>query len=105
MTGDVSSAVEGALEAGIQDVLVLNSHRWDMNNILIEEFHPRAKLIQRTHTILDPSFSAVLCVGFHVRADTAEGIRSHTLSSLTVLECKLNDEPFGEFLLVAGTAG
>ncbi len=105
MTGDVNSAVEGAIAGGAQEVLVLDSHGWNTNNILIEELHPDAKLVQGTRAILDPSFSAVLCIGFHAGAGAAEGVLSHTVSSLTVSKCILNDRPFGEFLLVAGTAG
>lgn len=105
MTGDVNAAVEGALAGGGREVLVLDGHGWNTNNVLIEELHPDAKLVQGSRMILDASFSAVFCIGFHARADATEGVLSHTVSSLTVSRCTLNEKPFGEFLLVAATAG
>jgi len=105
MTGDVNAAVEGALAAGAKEVIVLDSHGWRTNNILIEELHPEAKLIQGTRSVLDSTFSAVLCIGFHARADIAAGILSHTVSSRAVARCILNGRPFSEFFLVASTAG
>jgi D-amino peptidase len=105
MTGDINAAVEGALAAGATDVLVLDSHGFRQNNVLIEELHPEARLIQGTRSVMDPSFHAVLCVGFHARADVADGILSHTVSSLAAARCTINGKPFSEFFLLATTAG
>jgi D-amino peptidase len=105
MTGDVNAAVEGALAGGAEDILILDSHGFRQNNILIEELHPEARLIQGTRSVMDTSFSAVLCIGFHARADVALGILSHTVSSIAVARCTINGTPFSEFFLMASTAG
>ena len=41
MTLEINAAVEGALEAGVQEVLVADSH-WSMRNLIPEDLHPRA---------------------------------------------------------------
>ena len=43
MTGDVNAAIQGAAEAGVEDIVVSDGH-WDSTNILIEELDRRARL-------------------------------------------------------------
>ncbi|HSB53990.1 MAG TPA: M55 family metallopeptidase, partial [Gemmatimonadales bacterium] len=44
MTAEANAAVEGALAAGADGVLVNDSH-WQMRNLLAEELHPAAELL------------------------------------------------------------
>lgn len=45
MTQDVNAAIEGAFDAGAQEVVVNDAH-WSMLNIIYEELDPRAELIR-----------------------------------------------------------
>ena len=45
MTVDVNVAIEGALEAGVEEVLVKDAHGSALN-LLPDELHPKATLIQ-----------------------------------------------------------
>ena len=44
MTAEANAAIEGALAAGAERVLVNDSH-WLMRNLLAEELHPAAELL------------------------------------------------------------
>src|SRR6266540_379604 len=41
LTQEVNAAIEGALDAGVQEVVVSDGH-WSFTNVLPEELHPRA---------------------------------------------------------------
>ena len=44
MTGDANAAIEGALKAGATKVIVTDANA-NMDNVLIEDLHPAARLI------------------------------------------------------------
>jgi len=112
LTSDVNAAVEGAAEAGADDILVADSHG-NMRNILIEKLDPRARLL--TGGVLerelvqvegiDESFDALLLVAFHARVGTEDGVMSHTWIGGIVSEMRLNGVEVGETCLAAATAG
>jgi D-amino peptidase len=110
LTGDVNAAVEGAVEAGASEVLVNDSHG-SMINILIEELHPKARLISGSNKQLcqmqgvDGGFDAAMFVGYHAREGTDDAVLNHTLLHGTVQEITCNGRPFGETALNAGLAG
>ncbi|HWQ10744.1 MAG TPA: M55 family metallopeptidase, partial [Holophaga sp.] len=43
LTADVNAAIEGALEAGFDEIAVSDGH-WNSGNVLIEELNPVARL-------------------------------------------------------------
>ena len=45
MVGETNAAIEGALAAGATDILVNDSH-WNMYNLLPEDLHPAARVLQ-----------------------------------------------------------
>lgn len=106
---EVSAAVEGALEAGATEVLVVDGH--GPGAIKRSLLHPRAKLLggrpypaRLASFGCDGTFAASIIVGQHAKANTDGGHLCHTMS-FTVEEYALNGTSIGElglWLLVAG---
>ena len=109
MTAEANAAVLGALAAGATTV-VLNDSHGPMINLVPEELHPMAELIQGTPKPLmmmegiDLGFDAVLFIGYHARMREA-GILSHTISGGTVANVRLNGELMGETAINSAIAG
>lgn len=111
LTADVNAAVEGAIEGGADQVVVLDGHGANnATNIRYENVHPKALLIQGTpwrdylHA-LDDSFGGLFQVGAHAMAGTPEAVLEHTMSSDSWVEMTINGRPTGEIGLVAAVAG
>lgn len=109
MTAEANAAIEGALQAGARAIVVSDSH-WDMRNLLPEELHPAAELIQgspRRWSMMegiDSSFDAVCFVGYHAMAGTESGVIDHTYTG-SVLNVRIDGRPIGEIGLNAALAG
>lgn len=109
MTAEANAAVEGALAAGAERVMVNDSH-WLMRNLLAEELHPAAELLSggpKARSMVegvDGGFDAALFVGYHARAGVGHAIIDHTYASL-VHEARLNGRPVGELGINAALAG
>jgi D-amino peptidase len=109
MTAEANAAVEGALAAGAERVLVNDSH-WLMMNILAEELHPAAELLSggpKARSMVEGvelGFDAALFVGYHAMAGVSPAIIDHTYTSL-VHEARLNGRPVGELAINAALAG
>ncbi len=108
MTEDANAVIEAALEWGVQEIVVADSHN-TMNNILIESLHPKARLIcgsPRDYSMmqgLDDSFDAAFFIGYHTRQGAA-GVLSHTMSNV-VRNMYINGLLVGEFGFNAMYAG
>ncbi|MEM3104446.1 MAG: M55 family metallopeptidase [Candidatus Bathyarchaeia archaeon] len=107
LTGDVNAAIEGAFEAGVDEVVVLDGHGAALT-ILMEELDPRAKLIRGRRVLelegLDGSFNLMFAVGAHSMAGTSDGLLTHTLST-AIDGVWLNGVRVGEIGLWAALAG
>ncbi|MEP6688745.1 MAG: M55 family metallopeptidase [Gemmatimonadales bacterium] len=109
MTAEANAAIEGALAAGADYVLVNDSH-WLMRNLLAEELHPAAELLSggtKARSMMegvDLGFDAALCVGYHARAGVGHAVIDHTYTS-RVHEARLNGRPVGELAINAALAG
>jgi D-amino peptidase len=110
MTQDVNAAIEGALEAGVGEIVVADGH-WNGANVLLEDLNPRARLNSGSPSPLsmvqgiDASVNGVLLVGYHARAGTPNAILDHTWSSKCVANVWLNDLLVGETGLNAAMCG
>jgi D-amino peptidase len=110
MTDDVNAAVLGAIDAGATEIVVNDSHG-DMRNIIAGDLHPGASLISGTAKPMgmmegiDASFDAVLFVGYHAKAGTANATLDHTISSATVYSIKINGIEMPELGINALVAG
>ncbi len=110
MSGDANAAIEGVLASGATDIVVNDSHG-DMDNILIEELNPAARLISgspKPFSMMEgigSDVDAVIFVGYHARAGSAPAVHDHTWSSTTIYNATLSGKPMGEIMLNAALAG
>ncbi|MBS7615111.1 M55 family metallopeptidase [Candidatus Bathyarchaeota archaeon] len=108
LTGDVNSAIQGAYDGGVSEVVVLDGHGAAFS-ILLEDFDSRAQLIRGRRASelegLDASFNLMLCIGVHSMAGTPDGLLTHTLSHTEMDNVWLNNTPVGEIGLWAALAG
>ena len=112
-TAEINAAVEGMLEAGVDDILIWDAH--GPGAVLFEELHPAAKLLHgrpgptrelRDEVVKDYDVSMML--GQHAMAGTATGNLNHTQSSRHIDYIRLNGQPIGEiaqFALYCGALG
>lgn len=109
MTQEVNAAIEGAMAAGANEVVVCDGHG-PGKNLIPEELHEDACLISGPLKPfgqmdgIDGSFSAVMFVGYHARMGSA-GILSHTMNGGTVEEIRVNNVILGETGINAAIAG
>ncbi|HEX6654741.1 MAG TPA: M55 family metallopeptidase [Candidatus Limnocylindria bacterium] len=105
MAGEANAAIGAALEAGMEQVIVNDSH-WQMRNLRAEDLDPRARLIvgdkpfsmtQGIGTEGDGlGFAAAAFVGYHAGAGHPSGIIGHTYSGAVVMEVRVNGVPHNE---------
>lgn len=109
MTDEVNAAIEGAVAAGADEVLVNDSHG-PMTNIIIERLNPAAELITGTPKRLgmmegiDESFDAAIFIGYHARMNSG-GILCHTYNGAVNANVNVGGRDSGEFYLNALVAG
>jgi D-amino peptidase len=96
MTLEVNAAIEGALEAGVQEIVVSDGH-WFGTNLLPDELHPAAELVsgypRRLYMAegMGPGFDAAFFVGYHASAGTRDAVLDHSgADPRLVAEVRLN---------------
>lgn len=113
MTGDASAAVEGAVRAGADYILVADGHG-PMRNMFFEELHPAAHLMSGSANARDycqlqgadaRTFDAALFVGYHAMAQTYDAVHPHTIAGVAVHELRVNGKAHGETGLNAAILG
>lgn len=93
MTDEANAAVEGAFAGGADSVMVNDSHG-TMDNLLLERFDTRARLVLGAPKLdcmaegLTAEHQVALFVGYHAAAG-ARGVLAHTFSS-QLIEVRLN---------------
>jgi D-amino peptidase len=104
MAGEANAAIEAAYELGAREVVVNDSH-WQMRNLRAEDLNDAARLIvgdkplsmtQGVGEAPDGSFDGAIFVGYHAGAGNGRGVISHTYSSATILELRVNGTPHNE---------
>jgi D-amino peptidase len=112
VTAEVNAAVEGLLDAGVDDILVCDGH--GAGGLWFEDLHPRAKLLHgRPITVTQlfaplPDYEAVVMIGQHAMAGVPTSNQNHTQNSQTIDFMRLNGHLIGEiaqFALYAGAFG
>jgi len=97
---EVNAAIDGALAAGANEVLVNDSHSV-MRNLPPASLHGRAGYLSGRHKPmymmegLDSSFDAVLFVSYHGSAGTSS-VLSHTYNPASIAGVRLNGTVTGE---------
>jgi len=110
MVGDLNAAIEGALNAGVKDVVVSDSHG-GMKNVQPEAVHEAALLIRGSPkpelmmTGIKEGFDAAMYIGYHAMKGTENGVLAHTISGSSVDGIWINGREIGEFGLNAALAG
>jgi D-amino peptidase len=110
MTLEVAAACEGAIAAGVREILVKDAH-WAGRNINPRLLPEQAKVVRgwTGHPFcmmqeLDASFSAVFFIGYHSRAGSGGNPLSHTMAGRLIAELRVNDMPVSEFHLNSYTS-
>ena len=110
LTGEVNAAVEGLLEAGVEEVIVRDGH--GSGAINFEMLHPAAKLIHGQTWGLTEQIQAIMSscdcgimIGQHAMAGVADGNLNHTQNSREITEYRLNGNPIGEIAQFAYEIG
>jgi len=108
LMGDINAAVDGALEGGASEVVVLDSHGGG-ENFIPGLLDPRAAVDTKPNGkwwgVLDSTFGATFFIGAHAMAGTINGFLDHTMSSVHWYEMRVNGRPTGELGLWAIVAG
>lgn len=111
MTKETNAAIEGALEAGANEIIVRDSHG-SARNILPEMLHKSSKLIRdwsggfmSMMEGVDKSFDAVFFIGYHAKAGTQNAILEHTMSSKNIIDVSINNVSLPEAGINALIAG
>lgn len=110
MTREVNAAVEGALEAGAEEVIVNDSHD-GMRNLLPEELNPNVRWVSGNDKPLGmvqgvdlDGVGALFYTGYHAKAGTTNAPLAHTWTGW-VNDVRVNGLSTGEFGINALVAG
>jgi D-amino peptidase len=110
MAGDANAVIRGAIEGGADEIVVSDSHGY-MCNIHPDDLVPgvqlkRGQMRRRWCQMksFDTNFDAVLLVGYHAKAGSAEAILSHTWIT-SFLDVRVNGASVPEPSLNAYLAG
>jgi D-amino peptidase len=110
MTREVAAACEGALEAGATQILVKDAHA-SGRNLILDRLPREARVVRgwSGHPLmmvqeLDPTFDALMMIGYHSRAGSGGNPLAHTYSSSQLALIEVNGSPVAEFHLNAWAA-
>lgn len=107
---EINAAVEGALSAGAERVLVADLH-YGGCNFPPESFHPEAEYYmgdRPAHTrfpCINEGFEQMFCIGYHAMAHTPGAILSHTMTGAHYMAFRINGIEMGELGMDALWAG
>ena len=99
--GEVNAAIDGAVAAGAEEVVVNDAH-WTMQNLPPHELHGQAAYIAGRHKPLymmqglDASFDVCLLVGYHGSISGEAAVLSHTYNPAVISHVELNGTRVGE---------
>ena len=114
LMGDVNAAVDGCIEGGATDIVVVDNHGASYN-FVPEMMHPKAQYLvgqgrppYRQMEQLYRGFDAAILLGHHAMAGTSDGILRHTMSNVRGNQYWLNGREMGEtgmFVVLLGDFG
>ena len=106
-TLELNALVDGALEGGATEVIVLDGH--GSGGIDIAQVHPEAQVLYGRPLPkgggLDRSYAALFLYGHHAMNNVPTGVLCHSWSSRTIANCWLNGELIGEIGVNVALAG
>jgi D-amino peptidase len=110
MTGEVNAAITSIRAAGPAEIVVCDSHG-NGQSVLIDKLPDDVRIVRgfprplEMMQGLDDTFAAAMFIGYHASEWTADGVRSHTISSARLLGIKLNGNEVSEGIYNAALAG
>ena len=106
-TEEVNSACEGAFEAGIEEIFVVDGH--GSGGIIPEKIHPDVKLVHGRPLPkafnLEQGWDAAFLIGHHAMNGTENGNLNHSYSSRDIVRMTLNGKEIGEIGMEIFLAG
>lgn len=110
LTQEVNAAVEGALAAGADEVIVNEAHN-GMRNLVAEDLHESVRFITGSDKALgmmqgidEPGVGAAFYVGYHAKAGTPHAPLAHTWNGY-LNDVRLDGRSTGEYGINAAVAG
>lgn len=101
LTAEVNAAIDGLLDAGCEDFLVIDGH--GPGGIHFDDLHDRARLLhgrpqapRGERSPIITAYDVCVMIGQHAMAGTRTGTLNHTQSSRNVEYYMLNGKPIGE---------
>jgi D-amino peptidase len=110
MTAEVRAAVDGARQAGAQNVLINDSHG-PMRNLILEELPRDVRVLfgnRKPFSMtqgLDSTFGGVFFTGYHGAIGDADATLCHTYTPSVIYDVRVNGIRCSEATLNAGLAG
>ena len=110
LTEEVIAAIEGAREAGADQILVSDSHG-NGQNLLIDELPEDVQVVRSFPRPLgmmqgiDETFDGVIFIGYHSSTTNPNGVRAHTTSSARLAAVHVNGTEMTEGSFNASIAG
>jgi D-amino peptidase len=108
---DVNAAIQACLDYGVEEVVVCDAHA-DMENIILEDLHPEAKLISGAirsslqMEAFDATYDALIIFGHAGGGVTFNVVIDHTYNGGKIYNIRMNDQTLNtEALLNATVAG
>ncbi len=92
---ETNAAVEGAVKAGADEILVFDGHGSGVN-FIPGKLDPRATQVHSLSSEVLRGVQAFLCVGCHAMAGTENAFLDHTQSSVRWFEYRINGQCCGE---------
>jgi D-amino peptidase len=110
MAGDINAAVEGLVDAGVDDIVVWDNHGPTMN-APFGPLHEAATYMRGTGanlkrwTEIDDKTDGLILLGYHAKAGTLHGVLEHTMSGSSWYKLKVNEREIGEIAIDGAMAG
>lgn len=92
---DVNAAIRACLDCGAEEIVVCDGHG-DMENIIIEDLHPEAKLISGAMRsslqmqMIEDGFDAVIMFGHAGAGQTKNGVIDHIFNGRKLYNLRMN---------------
>lgn len=109
-TGDLSAAVRGAKKAGVDDIIVVDTHGAggdrSFNNVVRESLEEGCRYLSQYkwfdfETLLAEGCDAAMLVGIHAKSGTPDGVLSHTASAESWQDCRIDGKSVGETAILS----
>lgn len=100
LEAEVEAVVKVALDAGVEEIVVNDSH-CGMTNLRLAQTHPKVSLLSgkpkrcAMSAGLDNSFDGAIYIGYHAKAGALKGVLAHTFHN-KLFDVSINNVSYGE---------